>query len=384
MGKMFLMVDEDDIKKGVTTDKYFIWTEKVLREKGINPKVVAEVTTSRWGIFAGLNDVLKLMEGIPVDIYAMREGTLFFPHEPVLFIEGSYLDFARFETALLGFICHASGVATEAFRAKLAADDKKVLSFGTRRQHPTLAAMIERAAYIGGVDGVSNFAAEKYLGIESTGTMPHALIISFGDQLSAWKAFDEVVDEKVARIYLVDTYYDEKTESIIVAENLKRVGGVRLDTPSTRRGNFRKIVEEVRWELNIRGREDVKIVVSGGLSINDILTLKDLVDYFGVGTMIAGAKPVDFALDIVVREGKFAAKRGKRGGKKQVYRNWNSLEDEVRLFDAEGVEDSEPLLLKYIENGKIVRESDMERARELVHKEREIIRKLGRVDEFLR
>ncbi len=379
----FLVVDEEEIKKGLTTDKYFIWTEKVLKEKKLNPKVVAEVTASTWGIFAGLNDVLELLKGKPVDVYAMPEGMLFFPHEPVLFIEGNYLDFARFETALLGFICHASGVATEAFRAKLAAGDKKVLSFGTRRQHPALAAMIERAAYIGGADGVSNFAAEKYLGLQSTGTMPHALIISFGNQLDAWKAFDEVVDADVARIYLVDTYYDEKTESVIVAENLKRVSGVRLDTPSSRRGNFRKIVEEVRWELDIRGRKDVKIVVSGGLSINDILHLNDLVDFFGVGTMIAGARPIDFALDIVVRDGSLAAKRGKRGGKKQVYRDWNSFRDEIRLFDEECVGDGEPLLKKFIERGEVVLESDMEGARELAKREREVIRKLGRADEFL-
>ncbi len=380
----FLIVGEGDIKKGITTDKYFIWTEKILKEKKVNPRVVAEVTTSRWGIFAGLNDVLELMEGLPVDVYAMPEGCLFYPHEPVLFIEGNYLDFARFETALLGFICHASGIATEAFRAKLAADEKKILSFGTRRQHPALAAMIERAAYIGGVDGVSNFSAEKYIGIKSVGTMPHALIISFGDQLQAWKSFDEVVEKEVPRIYLVDTYCDEKTESVIIAENLSRIDGVRLDTPSTRRGNFRKIVEEVRWELDIRGKHDVKIVVSGGLSIDDILKLKDLVDSFGVGTMIAGAKPIDFALDIVVRDGKFAAKRGKRGGKKQVYRDWTALEDEVKLFDAEAPTGKEHLLQKFIENGKIIRKSDMNEARRLALKEIEIIKQLNKVEDFLK
>jgi nicotinate phosphoribosyltransferase len=380
----FLIVGEDDIKKGVTTDKYFLWTEKILKEKNVNPRVVAEVTTSRWGIFAGLNDVLELMKDLPVDVYAMSEGTLFFPHEPVLFIEGNYLDFARFETALLGFICHASAVATEAFRAKLAAGEKKILSFGTRRQHPALAAMIERAAYIGGVDGVSNFSAEKYIGIGSVGTMPHALIISFGDQLLAWKSFDEVVEKGVPRIYLVDTYCDEKTESIIVVENLSRIDGVRLDTPSTRRGNFKKIVEEVRWELDIRGKQDVKIVVSGGLSIDDILMLKDLVDFFGVGTMIAGARPIDFALDIVVRDGRFAAKRGKRGGKKQVYRDWNTLEDEVRLFDSEPPAGKEGLLQKFIENGKVIRDSEMGEARNLTLKEMEIIKRLNKVEDFIK
>ncbi len=379
----FLIVNEDDIKNGIVTDKYFIWTEKVLKSKGVNPRVVAEVTTSSWGIFAGLNDVLKLMEGKPVDIYAMPEGCLFFPHEPVLTIVGRYLDFARFETALLGFICHSSAVATQAFKFKLAAGDKKVFSFGTRRMHPALSAVIERSAYIGGVDGVSNFSAEKYVGIKSMGTMPHALIICFGDQVEAWKAFDEVVDEEVPRTMLIDTYFDEKTEAILAIQNVRRVNGVRLDTPSSRRGNFRKIVEEVRWELDIRGRKDVKIFVSGGLSIEDVLNLRDIVDAFGVGTSIAGAKPMDFALDIVEREGKFVAKRGKRGGMKQVYRDWNSLEDDVRLFRDEPPEGREPLLQKVMGNGRILKEPNLESARSLALKQMEIIRNLGIEGKFL-
>lgn len=380
---MFLVVRDEDIKSGVTTDKYFIWTEKILKAKGKDPFVVAEVTASTWGIFAGLNDALKLLEGLNVDVYAMDEGTLFFPHEPVLTIVGNYLEFARFETALLGFLCHASGVATEAFRNKLAAGDKRVLSFGTRRQHPALAAFIERAAYIGGVDGVSNYAAEKYLGIKSVGTMPHALIISFGSQVEAWQAYDEVVDEDVPRTMLIDTYFDEKTEAALAVENVRRVDAVRLDTPSSRRGNIRKIIEEVRWELKIRGREDVKIVLSGGLSVKDVYELRDIVDSFGVGTTIAGAPPIDFSLDIVEKEGKFVAKRGKRSGMKQVYRDWETLEDEVKLFTEEAPEGKSPLLSKYIEGGKVIKESDMEKARELSLKQMEIIRRLGREEEFI-
>ncbi|MCD6494225.1 MAG: nicotinate phosphoribosyltransferase [Archaeoglobaceae archaeon] len=378
----FLVVNNEDIKKGIVTDKYFIWTEKVLKEKNVNPKVVAEVTTSKWGIFAGLNDVLELMKGLPIDLYAIPEGCLYYPYEPVITIVGRYLDFARFETSLLGFICQASSVATQAFKFKLAAGEKKIYSFGTRRMHPALAAMIERAAYIGGVDGVSNYAAEKYLGIPSMGTMPHALIISFADQVKAWKAFDEVVDKEVPRTMLVDTYYDEKTEAILAVENVERINGVRLDTPSSRRGNFRKIIEEVRWELNIRNKENVRIVVSGGLSLEDVLNLKDIVDAFGVGTSIAGAKPVDFALDIVEREGKFAAKRGKRSGMKQIYRDWEKLEDEVRLFNSKPPEGKEPIIQKYIENGEIIRNSSMESARSLALKQIEIIKNIG-VEKFL-
>ena len=378
----FLIVSEEDIKNGITTDKYFIWTEKILKSKGVNPRVVAEVTTSSWGIFVGINDVLKLMEGKPVDIYAMPEGCLFFPHEPVLTIVGKYLDFARFETAILGFICYPSAVATQAFKFKLASGGKRILSFGTRRMHPALSALIERSAYIGGVDGVSNYSAEKYLGLKSIGTMPHALIICFGNQVDAWKAYDEVVDEEVPRIMLVDTYYDEKTEAILAVENVKRVDGVRLDTPSSRRGNLRKIIEEVRWELDIRGKKDVKIVLSGGISIKDVLELRDLVDAFGVGTAIAGAKPIDFALDIVEREGKFVAKRGKRGGMKQVYRVWNELRDEIKLFGEKG--EGEPLLQKVMENGKIIKTFSMDEARKLVLKQMEIIKELGIEERFLK
>jgi nicotinate phosphoribosyltransferase len=379
----FLVVSEEDIKSGEPTDRYFIWTENVLRAKDVNPLVVAEVTTSSWGIFAGLEDVLKLMEGKPISLYAMPEGALFFPHEPVITIVGRYLDFARFETPLLGFICYTSGVATMAFKSKLAAGNKGVFSFGTRRQHPALAAVIERAAYIGGVDGVSNYAAEKYLGLKSMGTMPHALIISFGNQVAAWKAFDEVIDQSVARTMLIDTYYDEKTEAILAVENVKRVNGVRLDTPSSRRGNFRKIVEEVRWELDIRGRKDVKIFVSGGVNLEDIIQLRDIVDAFGVGTSIAGATPIDFALDIVERDGELVAKRGKRGGMKQIYRDWTRLEDEVRLFKDDPPKGKEKMIQKYIENGRILKKSRMNEARKLAIKQMEIIRELGKEDAFL-
>lgn len=378
----FLIVSEEDIRAGLTTDKYFLWTEQVLKSKGVNPRVVAEVTTSSWGIFVGINDVLKLLEGKPVDVYAMPEGCLFFPHEPVVTIVGRYLDFARFETAILGFICHPSAVATQAFKFKLASGGKRILSFGTRRMHPAISAVIERSAYIGGCDGVSNVSAEKYLGIESVGTMPHALIICFGDQVKAWRAYNEVVDERVPRIMLIDTYYDEKTEAILAIENVERVDGVRLDTPSSRRGDMRKIVEEVRWELDIRGRRDVKIVVSGGLSLKDVMELRDLVDAFGVGTAIAGAKPIDFALDIVEREGNFVAKRGKRGGMKQVYRVWEEFRDNVTLFNEKA--EGEPLIQKVMENGKILKTFDMKEARDLVLRQMEIIRSLGIEERFLK
>jgi len=148
--------------------------------------------------------------------------------------------------------------------------------------------------------------------------MPHALIIAFGDQVKAWKAFDEVMPPEVPRVALIDTYYDLKMEAVMVVDALKkRLAGVRLDTPGSRKGDFAEIVREVRWELNIRGYEHVKIYVSGGLDEEAVKTLGEAgADAFGVGTSISNAPTVDFTLDIVELEGRPVAKRGKFGGKK--------------------------------------------------------------------
>src|SRR5437016_13836232 len=95
----------------------------------------------------------------------------------------------------------------------------------------------------------------KLLGKSPTGTMPHSLIIAIGDQVRAWKSFDKYMPKEVPRIALVDTYYDEKTEAIMAAEALgKALYGVRLDTPSSRRGNFPEIVKEEIGRASCRER----------------------------------------------------------------------------------------------------------------------------------
>jgi nicotinate phosphoribosyltransferase len=360
----FSVVSEAEILEGRTTDVYFLRAEEVLRKKGVNPRVAAEVITTGegWGVLAGLADAAHLLAGKDVDVYAMPGGTIFFPYEPVLRIEGRYLEFARYESPLLGFLCHESGIATKAARIKLLAGEVPVISFGTRRQHPALAAMIERCAYLGGMDGVSCVAGAERIGLKAAGTMPHSLIICFGEgkQKEAWKAFDEVVAEDVLRICLCDTYYDEKMESIMAAEALgESLYAVRLDTPTTRKGDFRRIIEEVRWELDIRGYKDVGIFVSGGIDEEEVVALRDVVSGFGVGTSVSNAKCIDFALDIIEKEGVPCAKRGKRGGKKQVYRKKSVIEegkDEIRLEAEVPPEDKKPLLEPMIQGGELVKD----------------------------
>ncbi|MFQ6135761.1 MAG: nicotinate phosphoribosyltransferase [Candidatus Hydrothermarchaeales archaeon] len=338
--KMFHLATVDEIKDGKTTDVYFARAKDILEKKGVEKSVIAEVTASsfpddyKWGILAGVEEVAYLFEGYPVDVYSLPEGSIFYPNEPVIRIEGDYKRFAELETPLLGLICQASGIATKSARIKKIAGDKIVLSFGIRRMHPAISPMIDRAAYIGGMDGFSGVGAEKLIGKKSSGTMPHALVITLGDQAKAFRYFDEVVEEGVPRIALVDTYYDEKIESIIAAEAVKGLYGVRLDTHSSRRGDMREIAEEVRWELDIRGYKDVKIFVSGGVDEEEIRYL-DNVDGFGVGTSISNAKTIDFAMDLVEVEGEPVAKRGKFGGKKEVYRCPSCMKGEI-VYKPEG------------------------------------------------
>jgi nicotinate phosphoribosyltransferase len=205
----------EDILGGKVTDVYFERTKQILEKKGRGAHVVAEFILKKfpddykWGIFAGLEEALAIFARLPVTVRALPEGALFHEDEPVLEIEGDYLDFGSFETAMLGLLCQASGVATRAARCKKAADGRAVISFGARRMHPAIAPMIERNAYIGGCDGVASIAAAELLGIAPSGTMPHALILILGDTLEAIRAFDEIIDPKIPRVALIDTFNDE-------------------------------------------------------------------------------------------------------------------------------------------------------------------------------
>ncbi|MFQ6134931.1 MAG: nicotinate phosphoribosyltransferase [Nitrososphaerales archaeon] len=370
--RLFWLAKEDEVKRAETTDMYFQYAVEVLRKKNVDPEVVMEVYARRmpedggWGVVTGIYEVAKLLEGFPLGVKAMEEGEVFLSrpdsaiYEPVMQITGRYTDLALHENPILGLLCSSSGVSTKAARVKLAAGDKVVLSFGTRRAHPALAPMIERAAYIGGVDGLSNILAGRLVGKEAQGTMPHAMILCFGDQVAAWKAFDEVMPPEVPRVALVDTFSDEKTEAVNAFEALgERLSAVRLDTPSSRRGDWRAIIDEVRWELNIRGGKKVKIFLSGGLDEKTVADLADIADGFGVGTSISSAPAVDFNAKIVEvkQDGDtiYRAKRGDLGGRKQVYRRRGSFEDVVTMASNPPPDGFEPLLSDLLVDGKIVR-----------------------------
>jgi nicotinate phosphoribosyltransferase len=365
---MFHTAKPEDVRAGKVTDVYFDRTLRILKAKGMSASVRMEIFAKAlpggwdWAVLAGVEEVVELLSGLPVNVRSMPEGTVFYTYEPVLEVEGNYGDFGHYETAILGLICQASGIATKAARVKKLAGERPVISFGARRMHPIMAPMIERNAYIGGCDGVSVLKSAELIGQDPMGTMPHSLILIFGDTVAAVKAYDEVIEQAAKRTALIDTFNDEKFEAIRVAEAMgDRVYAMRLDTPASRRGNFYRILEEVRWELALRGHKDVKLYVSGGISEKDVRELNPVVDGYGIGTSIANAPVVDFSMDIVEIDGKPVAKRGKASGAKSVLRCLGCLTDMVIPFSANhrhcqcGGEKTE-LLLPLMKGGKLISE----------------------------
>ena len=199
-----------------------------------------------------------------------------------------------------------------------AAAGKPVISFGARHVHPKVADVMDYAAIIGGCITGSTPAGSRLAGLAPSGTMPHAMILIFGDTVRAALAFDKWMEESVPRIVLVDTFKDEVEESIRVAEAMKgRLFGVRLDTPSERGRVTPYLVKEVRAKLDLAGYPTVQIIVSGGMvpeRIGEFMAAGAPVDAFGVGSHIAHAAPIDFTGDLKVVAGKPVAKRGRIPG----------------------------------------------------------------------
>ena len=365
--RLFWLANEKEIRGAQTTDAYFLHTKKVLQRNNIDLRVVMEVFArdvpypDNWGLLTGVYEVAKLLEGLPVDVWSFDEGSVFVAdrnsamYEPLMIIEGKYVDFAEYENPLLGLLSSSTSVSTRAAKFRIATDSKLLLSFGTRRVHPAIAPMVERACYIAGFDGVSNVLGAKLLKVEPSGTMPHALVQILGSQEKAWRLFDETIPRGVPRVALVDTFWDEKSESIKAFEVLgPKLWGVRLDTPASRRGDFAKIAEEVRWELDIRGGKKVKIIASGRLDEETIGKLNPIVDGYGVGTAVAYPPVIDLSAKIVeVKDGsrtEFRAKRGGLGGRKAVFRS-AGFKDTVAL---EGKTSRTGSMLKpLLKNGKL-------------------------------
>lgn len=309
--------EHNEIITGATTDIYFVKTQEILAKKGLADTVVtAEIFPRREGILVGVTEVLGLLQHCDVEIWSLSEGQAFSAKEVVMRITGKYSEFGLYETAILGILASSSGWATAASKVKEAAGDKSVLCFGARHVHPAVAPVMERAAVIGGADGASCILGAKLAGKDPAGTVPHAIFLIMGDSVEVAKAYHEIIPPNEVRTVLVDTFKDEAEESLRVAQALgPALQGIRLDTPSERGGVTAELVREVRNRLDQAGFDHVKIFVSGGITPERIIVLKEAgADSFGVGSYISGAAPIDMTMDLKEVAGKPIAKRGRIPG----------------------------------------------------------------------
>ncbi len=312
---------------GENADVYFLRTAEVLRRDGRNPIVTMEVFCRKEGAtLCGIDEVKGLLALVleadlaagRANVWALRDGDVIAAKEVVLRIRAPYLSIAHLETAYLGALAHGTGWATAARTIVDAAAPTRVIAFGARHVHPNVADRLDHAALIGGALGASTSVASARHGIAPVGTMPHSLVLIYGDTVEAALAFDRAMDGSVPRIVLVDTLLDEAEEATRVAKALgDRLTGVRLDRASELGGVTPELVAQVRAALDAAGATSAKIVISGGLSVERITQFKaagSAVDTFAVGSAISGARPVDFTADIHEIDGLPIGKRGRSRG----------------------------------------------------------------------
>ena len=304
------------------------------------------------------------------EVWAVPEGTLVFPNEPLLRITAPIIEAQLVETFLLNSINLQTMIATKASRVVNASDNKSVIEFGLRREPGIDGGMkVARSSYIAGCQGTSNVLAGLAYGIPVFGTMAHSFIMSYSKEIDAFRAFAKTFPNKST--LLIDTYDDiaGAEKAVIVAKELEakgiRLGGVRIDS-----GDLVESSKKVRKILDDNGLSFAKIFVSGDLDeykITDLLKAGAPIDSFGVGTKMGTSADRPY-LDGIYKlcetqtaDSKFAPimKLSKDKitlpGRKQVYRFTNGddtyKKDTITLADEPAV--GEPLLVKVMDQGKL-------------------------------
>ncbi|MGH2468325.1 MAG: nicotinate phosphoribosyltransferase [Candidatus Limnocylindrales bacterium] len=314
-----------EILSGESADVYFARADEILEREGLDPLVTMEVFARQAAVLCGIDEakilLAEALEDAPPEeaiVDALEDGDRTEPKQVVLRIRARYRRFGLYETAILGMLAQSTGWATAARECVDAAAPQAVISFGARHVHPDVTDTLDYAAIVGGCVGASTPAGARLAGLSPTGTMPHSLVLIFGDTVRAAEAFDRDLAPDVARIVLVDTFKDEAEEALRVAHALgERLYGIRLDTPSERGRVTADLVKEVRARLDLEGFAHVRIIVSGGLNPERIAYFKAEgapVDSFAVGSYISGASPIDFTGDLKEIDGKPIAKRGRIPG----------------------------------------------------------------------
>jgi nicotinate phosphoribosyltransferase len=304
------------------------------------------------------------------DVWAVPEGTVAFPNEPLIRVTAPIIEAQLLETFLLNTVNMQTMIATKASRVVHAAKGKSVIEFGLRREQGIDAGMkVARSSYIAGCQGTSNVLAGMAYGIPVFGTMAHSFIMSYPKEIDAFRAFAKTFPNKST--LLIDTYDDMAgaEKAVIVAKELEskgyKLGGVRLDS-----GDLTKTSKKVRKILDVNGLLYVRIFVSGDLDefkITQLLNDGAKIDSFGVGTKMGTSADRPY-LDVIYKLCETMALDGSFSpimklsqdkitlpGRKQVYRfkeeDGTFKRDVIALAD-ESVT-GEPLLMKVMENGKL-------------------------------
>jgi nicotinate phosphoribosyltransferase len=305
------------------------------------------------------------------DVWAVPEGTVAFPCEPLIRVTAPIIEAQLVETFLLNTVNLQTTIATKVSRVVHAAKGKAVIEFGLRREHGIDAGMkVARCSYIAGCQGTSNVLAGLSYGIQVFGTMAHSFVMSYEKEIDAFRAFVKTFPDKST--LLIDTYDDiagaEKAAK--VAKELEKkgrsLGGVRLDS-----GDLAEISKQVRKLLDQKGLQYVHIFASGDLDefkIAELLKNGAKIDAFGVGTKMGTSADKPY-VDVIYKLCETMSKKGNFSpimklsegkvtlpGRKQVYRfkdkNGNFAKDIITLAD-EKVK-GEPLLVKVMEKGEII------------------------------
>jgi nicotinate phosphoribosyltransferase len=322
------------MRAGYYSDKYFVRARDILLAEGYRPRVTMQVFGKQHAFLGGVDEaiaILKLcaIEWPELEVHALYDGDEVEPWETVLLIEGPYDAFAHLETLYLGVLSRRTRVATNTRRVVEAAAPKEIMFFPARHDHWLVQTGDGYAAHVAGAIGVSTDAQASWWGSEGVGTLPHALIAAYGgDTVLATRKFAERIGPEVKLISLVDFENDCVRTSVEVARALgDRLYGVRLDTSEMlvdqslwdQMGYFKptgvnpQLVWNVRHALDREGFTDVKIVVSGGFTVEKIRDFEQQgvpVNGYGVGSSLFQGR-FDFTADVVLLEGKPCAKVGR-------------------------------------------------------------------------
>jgi nicotinate phosphoribosyltransferase len=330
----------EKMRDGYYTDVYFNHARATLLNDGRSPRVVMQVFQKKDAFVGGMDEAIAVLKLCSHDwdaltVHALYDGDRIEPWETVMTIEGDYTLFAHLETVYLGVLARRTLITTNVVRVLEAANGKPIIFMPARHDHHRVQTGDGYAAFVAGriagaPIGVTTDEQASWWGGRGIGTVPHSLIASYGGNtvLAATKFADWALDD-INITVLVDFENHSVQTALEVARALgPRLWGVRLDTAETlvdrslweEMGDFRptgvneRLVRKVRDALDSDGFEHVKIVVSGGFTIEKIREFEDRgvpVDAYGVGSsLIRGSN--DFTADVVLTDGRASGKFGRR------------------------------------------------------------------------